>query len=183
MATSWKMWAAFQDLIAGTLSTPPRMSLIRPIKEVAFVGDFKYDRTITLPRAVAGTPNVGVPTKLWDYTMGVNFEVLWLQLRSGYAYLGIDINKATSSTDTTPDPGGTFRRSAELDLSCHTPFILNTKLARVHATLATAAGFTSNVPNLIRTDQAGLAEGRVYALWGTNPSITEDLLIDVFGRN
>ena len=153
-------------------------SLVDPIKAVTTPGLYSSRRSIVIPKDAAGV----VPTLLWSWQDHNDFDLFMATLRGGVGYLHLawSVDKPTSATDFTPL--GTHFRTQCVDLSCHTPFILNSILARVHATLSTAAGVDGNgFPAIL--DNASTVEGRVYKIWAWNPSTTTDYTLDVVVRD
>lgn len=151
-------------------------SLTRPIKTVSTITPFGVHRRIKLAAGAAA------PTLLWDpadNAYGFQFFACQIAYGDGYAYVSWIVDKAVSGTNLAP--AGTHQRTNEIDLSCWTPFVLNTAYALVHATLATAAGVSAGKPAIL-TD-AGKVQGRVYSIWAINQSSTTDIWIDVWVRN
>ncbi len=151
-------------------------SLVRPIKTVVTVSPYGVYRRVKLPA------NASTPTLLWDASdnaYGFQFFACQLAYQTGYAHLSWIVDNPTSSSNLAP--AGTHQRTNEIDLSCWTPFIMNTAYALVHATLATAAGVSGGKPQIL-TD-AGKVQGRVYSIWAINQSTTTDIWIDVWVRN
>lgn len=154
-------------------------SMTIPVKAVTTTYGFKYQNTVRLAKRTTGI--FGTPVQAWSYTSGFYFDLLMFQSRGGAGVFEIAVlkDKPTSSTDLTPAGAG-YRSVASARVSCHTPFVLNTAVAAVHPTLATAAGLDgSNVPAILTS--ASSEEGRVYGVWLANTSSDTDLDVDVWG--
>ena len=153
-------------------------SLTRPIKTIVTVSPYGVHRRVKLP---AQTGSV-TPTLLFDAAdnaYGFQFFAAQLTDQTGFCHLSWLVDNPTSASNLAP--AGTHQRTNEIDLSCWTPFVMNTAYALVHATLATAAGLSAGAPAIL-TD-AGKVQGRVYKVWAINQSTTADVWLDVWVRN
>lgn len=162
-------------------------SLTDPVKEVTIPGDYTHAKTLKLPKATS-LPVV-TPVMLWDYTQQQQFEALVFVLRGGAGYVELAwlVDKPVSASDLRPQSEvspftTTHRRVNCVDVTCDAPFVLNTDLARVHATLATATGLDGNGYPSIMTD-ASTVEGRVARVWAGNYATDADVYCDVFVLN
>lgn len=154
-------------------------SLTLPVKAVSTVYGFKWQKTVRLAKRTTGL--FGTPAQAWSYTEGFYFDLLMFQSKGGAGVFELAIlkDKPTSTTDLTPAGAG-YRAVASVRVSCHTPFVLNTAVAAVHPTLATAAGLDgSGIPAILTS--ASSEAGRIYGVWMANTSDTADLDVDVWG--
>ncbi|NBW09408.1 MAG: hypothetical protein EBR82_15440 [Caulobacteraceae bacterium] len=158
-----------------------------PVKAVSTTGDFKRIAVVTLPKA--GTLPTTDPVMLWDYTQQMSWSKLMVCLRGGAGYIEIAwlVDKAVSSSDLRPQsevsPNPTTHRRVQcVDWTCDAPFILNTQLARVHGTLATAVGLDGNSEPSIMTN-ASTVEGRIVRVWASNYATDADVYADVYVFN
>ncbi len=155
-----------------------------PVREVAFTGNETHIRTAIAMRLNATAPQPD-PVLLWQYDDMHQFEELIVQIRTGEGYVRLAWlnDKAVSSTDLSA--AGTHQGCNHAELSCFTPFILNTDEATVfpNAQRATAHGLDGDSLPTILTDFTNGVRGRTYKLWAINTSTTADVPIDIYGRN
>jgi hypothetical protein len=154
-------------------------SLVLPVKAVTTTLGFQWQGPRTLTKRSSAP--MGTPVKLWGYEDGFYFDLLVFQVRggSGVFELAWLKDKPTSSTDLTPAGAG-YRSTGSCRVSCHAPFVLNTAVAAVHPTLATAAGIDGDgIPAILTS--ASTEDGRIYGVWASNLSDTDDLIVDVWG--
>ncbi len=164
----------------GVPWTAPGLSVVSSIKRFASVTAWRSHRRIILP-AWTGSP-LPDPTLLFDAAdNGYAFQWVAFALVGGhgFAHLAMLADKPVSSSDLSP--AGTHERVAQIDLTCTCPLVINTPLARVHPTLATAAGMSGGYPHILW--DVGTVEGRWYRAWARNQSTTTPIQVDVWAGN
>ncbi len=146
--------------------------LSEPVASLTLPGTGRLLRTVTI------APEDTV--LLWDYLDQRDFELLALRIPGdGYLHCAYKVDTPTSASDLTPS--GNDVRWREFDLSCKTPWLMNTDEARIHATLATDAGESAGLPTVL-TDGAS-EDAKVYGVAANNPSTTESVTVEVWVLN
>lgn len=124
---------------------------------------------------------------VWDYTVGLNFQVLGLRILGpsatsgeGYLEVGFYIDTPTSTTDDTPS--GARPRWRTFALSCGEPLVINTQNTLLDPTLANDSTDTSGYPTLwnASTDGTRLA-AKIYkvAVWNRSEDPVDSLEVIV----
>ena len=130
----------------------------------------RFYRRVLLPKK-AGTPQVGVPVKVWDYTQEATFSKMIFQVfaGSGLAYIGW---VADRFVDDEPEAGDN-RRPGYAECSCDAPFILNVNAQLINSDDAIATGIdTDGSPKILANSGT--------SVWLANDSTTADIEVDVW---
>jgi len=182
MSATLGFYWAFGGTVNGVSFVGENVSMLAPVKEVTIPGDASFARQFTVPANTASSPFTP-PTLLWSWDGGSeDFELLVVQIMGGEGYARVSWFCDSPASDSDATPTGDKPVVHTASLSCHTPFILNTDEAPVHATLSTAAGLDGDGFPAILT-QSGTTGGKVYNLWVQNTSTTESVSVMVWMRN
>lgn len=174
MSGTWKFYWDAVHTIAGKAYAA--FGVNAAVKDVTTTGRRVHKR-VKLPKK-AGTPAVGVPVKLWDYTQEATFSKMIVQIvgGSGVAYIGWVADRFVSGV---PEAGSN-RRPGYKELSCDAPevFTINNQLINSDNSIATGIN-TDGSPKIL-SNSGTSASGQFESIWAANDSTTTDIEIDVW---
>lgn len=169
-----------QDTKGGHTDCIPARRLWTPQKRVTIAGTMDYRRTFAIPKRTPTSPQPD-PVKLWSWNEAEGFfEILVLEI-VGQGTLDLEWKSGAMISAEDPAPAGTHLRSSGCAMTCPWPFVLGLSEVLVNATLATAAGFDGDGYSAMLTSD-GSGRGRIYELQATNPSTTDDVLVNVWAK-
>jgi hypothetical protein len=174
MAGTWKFYWDAVHTIAGVAKSAFGFS--SPVKEVTTTGRRRAWR-VKLPKK-AGSPQVGVPVKVWDYTQEATFSKMLFQIvgGSGVAYIGWVADRFVAGV---PEAGSN-RRPGYKVLSCDAPEIITVNNQLINSDNAIATGINTDGSPKILNNSGTAATGQFESVWLTNDSTTADIEVDVW---
>lgn len=163
MSHTLRLWYRVEDIESG--------------ESVLDIGSVEYGRpysevTSSTASAQRGRKVVlaaGEVKTLWDWDVDGDFTLLGVT-SNGYAWLSMNVDKATSSTDN--NDAGTADNYPKEAISNVAPRFFQSMLAPVNTSAANYAGSAFH---------AGTEQGRCYKLEAKNPGTTS-VTIEVFWR-